>query len=66
MPLDQGWATVFVREPHCPFICASRAGFVKRTRFKLKKTARCGPNVVRGPYVAPSCIRHSYEIVIHS
>ncbi len=61
MIIDQGWATIFVRGPHCSFVSVSRAKFQSKGKVKAKKLAVAGhsrgPDVARGPYVAPSCHR---------
>ncbi len=52
--LNQGWATIYVRGPHCAFLGASRARFQSKKLIYSLKFGLRGPDVARGPYVAPS------------
>jgi hypothetical protein len=55
--VEQEWATIFVRGPHCSFICGSRAKFQSKKQIQSEKISLRGPDVTRGPYVAPSWSR---------
>ena len=52
--LVQGRATIFCG-PHCAFECVSWAKFQSKRLIQCLKNDFCGPDVARGPYVAPSC-----------
>ena len=61
--LDQGRATIFIRGPDWAFIGVSRAKFRSKVLIhRLKKGLR-GPDVARGPYVAPSWYRWTFSIL---
>ncbi len=53
-PLDQGWATIFVRGPHWDFVCVSRAKFISNMLFlklKSKNGAFAGRMLPFLPYI---------------
>jgi hypothetical protein len=52
--IHQGWVTIFVRWPHCVFICVTRVGFQSKRVILSENFALLGPDVARGPYFAPS------------
>jgi len=60
MSLDQGRATIFVRGPHWAFIYVSRAKFKSNILLQSSKWSLRGPDVARGPYVAPSWSRLTF------
>jgi hypothetical protein len=55
--LKQGRATIFVCGPHLAFLGALQTRFQSKSLLYGKKFALRGPDVARGPYVAPSCVK---------